>query len=646
MPETYEIPVRLDLAGARKDAQALDRLLEQVEGRKQRAAEKGAAAAEKAAEKGAQAAAAAERRKQAALEKIQDDFIRRDARRRANYEAMLERQSQAQVRAAERAEARKLAAAERAGQAAIRAAERKAAAIQAVEDRLFMQEQRRANQRAMIAERLARAEAQAAADAAKARSGDAARLGLGIAGAGAAAVAGAHLALGGRRAASEREAVEKLNQARDVARPVATLMEASADEALAKINEVRAAAGMGGVEASKFLEVFYGSAGASLEAAERTGGREGLAGDVAEAYAREAATQSRRRGGDAAVDADAAGTLPFYGAIRSAQEGVGRLARLKAALAPGRGEDPILSRQLFKSMSTMVGEGLGFSDPEQAAAVLGQLTLTAGPTESGTRLEQLNRAIQGGLADPTRSAWLKSRGVAAGMGTLDVLDRLGADIDAAQARGEGHIFLESRGYKSYEEREALIQGAKIRAGARGVYAGLPSTEAAGRAEVEANARFRRETGARMMAAAAATDAYDFGRAREAEGFYAAAAEKANSEATRAGDRSSWTFAGDLVRGLVRGAGPDTGRQARLEGQVVEEKLAEARRLRVPMGAIEDAYAQSAYEDNPNSAVARRLDQLIELQRRQLDAATRAVGGPGRGTPPPLARRPANQGGAP
>lgn len=101
MPETYEIPVRLDLSGARKDAAALDRILAGVEDRQEQAARRKEQASARAAERQVQAAeraaareAAAEARKQAQLERVQDEFLRRDYRRRVNYEAMLEREAQ------------------------------------------------------------------------------------------------------------------------------------------------------------------------------------------------------------------------------------------------------------------------------------------------------------------------------------------------------------------------------------------------------------------------------------------------------------------------------------------------------------------------------------------------------------------------
>lgn len=620
MAKDYKIKVTLDTSAFVAGTNRMARAMEQAEAKMAKAGTDRAAAAERQDAK----AVAAKARTAAQLSAIEDRHLMRDMRTRNRYEAMKIREIERGYQHANRIMDMEAKAAERLAQSKIRSAQRAAEAAKRIADREAAESAQRAKENS-------RQGYQGAAQAAAA----------------AVAFVGAHQ---GRLAASEKDAVAKLDANRTAVRPVAALMNVGADAALNRMTALRKGAGVTADAANTFTETYLGSAGAGLDKGLRTQGREGITQDVSDRFMKEALTRNARRGGDAATSADLAGILSMYVPIKSPEQGLKELADIAYVLAPGRGEDPVLTRQLLKSMGSLTGEGMPLADPKSAGAFLGALSLTAGPTESGTRLEQANRAILGGLADPARAPYLQSKGIKTGQGFGEWFTALAPDIEAAQLKGEGHTFLASKGYQSVEERTAILEMVKVRETAESVLKRRALEAPTGAQEMAENEAYRRSPEGRKAVAGAETDSFDFGRARHVQSHYARVAEAANDPATRAADRSLITQGLDMVRGLTRGSlGFEAGREIRLEEMAVERAKSRALKAGASWGEITSAEMAAGRHDNPLAALGARLDKLADRLEANTAATEANTGGPAGGgpkggaLPPALRNPPANQG---
>lgn len=139
MPEIYRIPVRLDLTDVGKDADALGRILKRVEAQQGQSQGKRASSAERAAEREAKAAERTAERQARAAEKA-TKAVERQAQKQAEA---LDKAADRATRAADRAADRAVVAAQRKADREIREEERKAAQVQRIQDQMVRADYRR-----------------------------------------------------------------------------------------------------------------------------------------------------------------------------------------------------------------------------------------------------------------------------------------------------------------------------------------------------------------------------------------------------------------------------------------------------------------------------------------------------------------------
>jgi hypothetical protein len=641
MPETYKIPVRLDLAPAFRDADRLERLLERVEQRQSRRAGgtgggDPAQAAARNAQRAADAAVKAKEREARQIAAIEDRAFMQDYRRQGQRERAAVAASERAAKAEERAASRAAAAAERSATAQVRSAERKAAQIAAIEDRYL----KRDYDRRVDLERRKQQEATGRREGMIAGAGRGLKMGATAAGA-------AFLEYSGRRAASEKDAVDKLLTARESVRPVAALMRVNEDTALDRMTALRKEAGVDAGFANEFVENYLGSAGAGIEKGEASGGREGITRAVSDEFMKLAVGRAKLRRSDPASAADLAGTLSNMVPIRSAAAGMDLLGQVQYALDPGRGTEPVLTRQTLKSMTSITGEGRPMPSPVDAAAWVGALTMSAGPTEAGTRTEQLVRAFEQGFTDKDRAPHMKRLGIEPGQSLDEWVERISPSVrkDPKTAK----IDLAKMGFTTDESQTAIYEGVMGLENKRRVTADIAAGKFKTAAQEEESARvFRSQLGAVRDITGAEQDRYDFERARKNEAFYADVARAGVSDEARADDRSFLTYGMDLVRSMSRmSLDPAVGRQVRIEEMVRDQAQAEANQAGANPLKTWSMVPQAALfgsGDNPNSENYNAFKEMTKALKENTASnkeLTRANGGAGAG--PPAPRAPRNQG---
>jgi hypothetical protein len=178
-------------------------------------------------------------------------------------------------------------------------------------------------------------------------------------------------------------------------RELATLMgKGQASQVVPEALDFSLKTGLAATEADNFRRQFLGSLPAGLQKGNITQG-------VADQLSVQAGVMAARQGGDASTRGDLAGILGQFGKIGSAKEGLGQIEAIRQALTEGRGDDTPLTQALLHVAGTLVkdkGIGAVGSLPE-LAAVVGTMSLSAGPGMADTRTEQLARGLLGGTSE-------------------------------------------------------------------------------------------------------------------------------------------------------------------------------------------------------------------------------------------------------
>jgi hypothetical protein len=106
---------------------------------------------------------------------------------------------------------------------------------------------------------------------------------------------------------------------------------------------------------------------------------------------------------------------------------------IRIGLTEGRGDDAPLTKSLLHVAGSFVGDKGPLPSLPEMAALLGVMSLSAGPGEADTRTEQLIRGLRG--TTPDQIAWLRDHGIGE-TDTAEVkLDKLVPQLRAEQAAG-------------------------------------------------------------------------------------------------------------------------------------------------------------------------------------------------------------------
>lgn len=419
------------------------------------------------------------------------------------------------------------------------------------------------------------------------------------------------------------KAAEATLAMRDNLRMEAVLMGApTADTAsLQKALALRAATGLGEQEASDLTRQFYGSLPVGLQ-------KGNITPQVAHDLLTQVGVTQARAGGDAGTRGDIAGILGQFGKVGSVEQGLGQLESIRQGLTAGRGDDPILTRQLLKVAGSIVKEGGTVGSLSELAAVIGVTSLSAGPEEAATRAEQLNRGLRSGQtkhmkgkgAISSQADYLKSLGI----GEKDTLEsslaKIVPDIRKAQEAGRApDVYLAERGFRSSEERRALIETVenydvlKIR---------LEQARKAssGADEVAKNKAYLASPAGRLKVATQAGAAETAAKGLMGERFVAATAEARESPETRRADESILTtVVGDTVRGIMVGQLPfigktgtmEAGREERVRALALTNLRKKAQAAKVPDVQLENLRRKSYGTPNPEAEYTRLVEEEIE-----------------------------------
>ena len=308
----------------------------------------------------------------------------------------------------------------------------------------------------------------------------------------AAAAARAHAA-----AASEFEA----NQ-----RETATLTDKTSAQAVPGALRLMMSTGLDQTNANNFVKQFEGSLPIGLQ-------KGNITRKTADDLMVESAKTLARQGGDASTAGDLAGILGQFGKVDSVEQGVGQIEAIRQGLTAGRGDDPQLTKALLNVAGANVRDGGMVGTLPEMAALVGTMSLSAGPGMADTRSEQLIRAVTG--STPQKVAMLQSEfGVkpgdtleprlkkivekvrtlpAEGSYRADYLTSLGFDSETAKSvteiEGNYNPFLErmdasrapGNGQKVLDANQAFSQknlGMEQRVGAMGTAAEVASGEGA------------------------------------------------------------------------------------------------------------------------------------------------------------------------
>lgn len=251
--------------------------------------------------------------------------------------------------------------------------------------------------------------------------------------------------------------------------------EGPTNQMLREALKLRAATGLNESDASALTQQYLGTIPIALQ-------KKNIAPGVANDLMTQVGIRAARQGGDTGTHGELAGILGQFGKVDSVAAGLGQLEAIRVALTEGRGDDPILTRQLLASAGSMVREGGAVGSLSEQAALIGVTSLSGGPAKAGTRAEQLSRGLRAGLTKmrggpgtvEPQGKWLKRLGVTENDSLEVALDKIIPDLRKAKAEGRGlEVFLSEHGMKSEEERRALIE-------VEGVYEQLKERFAAAR----------------------------------------------------------------------------------------------------------------------------------------------------------------------
>lgn len=399
------------------------------------------------------------------LQGIEDRYFQRDYANKVRAEVRNQQQAAAAAEAIARqgeAKAAKLAAVEDrytqrdyAGKVAyerkqVAQKDRTARQLASVEDRYLRDEYRK---RVAFQARQA-SEQEAAAQAAVARGGQILAIGLGVATA--AALAGLKVFIDGfakiredaEKAAAATLALRKTLQVESVLKGG----DQTTDKELLESLTFRAETALGEADATEFTRQYLGSVPIARQ-------KKNITPQVEKELMTQAGIMAARQGGSASTRGELAGLLGQFGKVESASAGLGQLEAIRIALMEGRGDDTPLTKQLLATAGAMVSEGGVVGSLQEQAALIGVTSLSAGPGRAGTRAEQLNRALRGGIGDKgTRGRYMNKLGVKENDNLETILGKIVPDLRRARSEGRNpDSYLKEQEFGNQAERRALLE---------------------------------------------------------------------------------------------------------------------------------------------------------------------------------------------
>lgn len=332
-----------------------------------------------------------------------------------------------------------------------------------------------------------------------------------------------------------------------------------------------------GPEAERFVSQFEGSLPVGLE-------KGNITRQVADQLRAEAGLRAARQGGDAATAGDLAGIIAQFSKVRSAQQGLGVLEGVRRGLAAGRGDDPVLTRQLLQVAGSAVREGGGIRNIESLSTLVGVASLSAGPEAAGTRVEQLLRTLRSGLgkAGPGSRAgprkFFQQVGIQENEAPEDVLGKLAPVLAAQEAAGRDlEVFLKEVGFADVEGRRAIVETYRNLDAYRARLKARMDPLRAGAGELAKNREFLRSASGQARLGAAEQDVARVALgAQPGRELFEAFTSRTGARGV-ALDESYTQQVKDRALGLTVGGGVEEGRQLRVRSQTLEILEAEIKR---------------------------------------------------------------------
>jgi hypothetical protein len=182
------------------------------------------------------------------------------------------------------------------------------------------------------------------------------------------------------------------------------------DKFIKQITSFTKATGLNISEADDFQKQLYGSAAGGLQ-------KGFVTDEILEKTAILTGRTAKRQTKDLGTRGDLVGMLGqakdytkgadgrLLAADESAQSIAADAEAVRLALTEGRGDDAPLTKALLNVAGSMTGEGRPIKDFPETAALIGTVSLTAGPGQADTRSQQLIRGLRG--STPKQMSFLK-----------------------------------------------------------------------------------------------------------------------------------------------------------------------------------------------------------------------------------------------
>jgi len=351
-------------------------------------------------------------------------------------------------------------------------------------------------------------------------------------------------------------------------------------------------------ESDQFQRQVYGSAEAGLQ-------KGNIDKETLDKLTVRAGSVAARQTKDYGTRGDLIGVLSQFRKYDKGETGVRQALsdaeRIRLGLTEGRGDDAPLTKSLLSVAGSLAGEGKMVGTLPEMAAVIGAMSLSAGPGQADTRTEQLVRGLRG--ETPKQTAFMKSF---AGIGENDNmetrLDKIVPKLREMKSKGRDiSAFLTENGVNAEQTRaiaEAesnyeVIKGrmSKARMGADGVD--------------EANRKFDQSPLGQMRKADAAVEAAKLDQGTKTQLFEVAKKEAEAKLVASGQTKSDWYGLGNALYSATT-LGTRSGEEMRIEQMALRD-------MRIKAGFNP---SRSPYQFSGVNEEAAFLQETIDANNKQ------------------------------